>query len=111
MLVGYTQVGLGWRAPFSGMVPVVGVLTTGFLLVLVTVTAVSYRHIEDRYRKWSLAVIGVLALSTLVSLPMTWVSETGDPIRVSLVQGNIEQSTKWDPDSRGLILNTYLTPF
>ena len=109
LLVGYTQVGLGWRAPFSGMVPVVGVLTTGFLLVLVTVTAVSYRHIEDRYRKWSFAVIGVLALSTLVSLPMTWVSETGDPIRVSLVQGNIEQSTKWDPDSRGLILNTYLT--
>ena len=56
-----------------------------------------------------MVVIGVLALSTLVSLPITWVSETGDPIRVSLVQGNIEQSTKWDPDSRGLILNTYLT--
>lgn len=109
LLVGYTQVGLGWIAPFSGTLPVVGVLGTGFLIVLVTALVLNALRDAERQRRQQLFVLGVVVLLVVACLPLSWVKETGEPIRVSLVQGNIAQSTKWHPDSRGPILETYLS--
>lgn len=108
LLLGYSQVGLGWIAPFSGTVPVIGVLATGFLMVGAVTLAVAAWRLSGRVRKWLAGCAVAIVVIALACLPVTWTHEVGEPVRVSLVQGNIAQSTKWHPDSRRPILNTYL---
>jgi apolipoprotein N-acyltransferase len=62
----------------------------------------SWRH----RRSWLL--LGLLLGSGLLLRGMPWTTPLGDPIKVSLLQGNIAQDLKWSPERLSDSVNRYL---
>lgn len=100
LLAAYSQM----ATPLSGYVPLLGAYGTGFVLALSAVIAVAMLQ-KPRQR---LKLGGLLALIWLTGgllQTVTWTRPIGDPIRVSMIQGNIGQNQKWRPENR---VNTLL---
>ncbi|WP_373976434.1 apolipoprotein N-acyltransferase [Chitinibacter sp. SCUT-21] len=85
------SVGGSQLATMSGFYPIIGSYGVGFLLCL----AVGVFVYEKR-----LGLGVVLALISTGSLlnQIDWTKPQGEPVKVSLLQGNIPQSIKWNPD-------------
>lgn len=89
---GYSQI----NGPLKGLAPIFGVESITFVLMMIAgllVYAVTQRHL--------LAAIGAIAL-LLLPWPLrqlSWYQPLPDrAVNVALVQGNIAQSMKWDPN-------------
>ncbi len=97
LAVGYSQIP---SSPLAGYVPVVGVF--GVTLILAWSAAVLGRR--------STAYLVPLAAIWMVGLGMrqvNWTIPLGAPVSVALVQGNISQSLKWQPDQLASTLLVY----
>ncbi len=94
--LGYSQLLPDGGTPFAAAAPVAGVLGIGFLLLLVTGAVMTLLLARAR-----LLALGVLLLvgGLLYALTLPrWSEPQGEAIDVALVQGNIAQENKWDPD-------------
>lgn len=99
--LGYTQTDT-WLAGYASWFGGTGVTVVLIAIALLTVTAIEQRH-------WrAAAVITGFLLMPLVLNQLTAISRTGEVAKVALVQGNISQSIKWDPDQHWPNLNLYL---
>jgi apolipoprotein N-acyltransferase len=98
--IAYSQL----ETPLSGYIPVVGVYGTGFLAAL---TASVSLFIFQTRKHWLLSttVLVVIWSTGGVLQTIKWTESIGEPIRVTLIQGNITQDQKWLPENR---LNTLL---
>lgn len=105
LLLGYSQTNT-W---LKGYAPVFGIfgltLLTAFisgLLVLI------YQRRKNRlFRLGALSnIIAILCLGLLLSR-VSWTHPVGKPLKVSLVQGNIQQTIKWLPDQAFKTLTLY----
>jgi len=101
--LGYSQI----DSPLSGYAPIVGVYGLSFLVLLLAEAL--FLASQQRYRP---AVIQGVAL--LVILIGGWMlsghqwTQAGDrPVSVAVVQGNLPQLTKWDPDKILHRMHTY----
>lgn len=99
--LGYTQTDgwLGNYAPWLGGV--------GITVVLWSIAISLYCWFEYRRKEFGLIAFGLL----VIPFALPWISPlkaTGQEARVLLVQGNIEQSIKWNPDQHWQSLMTYL---
>ena len=105
LLAGYSQL----NTPLAAYAPVFGVLGVGFAvcltsaLLFVIITAPARRHQLASLLALALIWLGGLALSK-----SEWVLPVGEPIKVSLVQGNIDQATKWQEKMIRPIVDTYI---
>ncbi len=82
--------------PLQLLAPVIGVLGTGFALLLSTVALAAM--VFNRRVQISYAGLAVLPwLLAIVLTPVTWVAPQTE-YSVALVQGNIDQAIKWQPD-------------
>jgi len=104
LLLGYSQsdtVLAGW-APITGVygVSLAVALSAGWLAALI-----SARSLPPRL----LLAAGVLALWSAAALLQqhSWTRPAGDPLRVTLLQGNISQDIKWLDDMREPTLELY----
>jgi len=80
--------------PLRSFLPVLGVYGVSWLLALMSVLIFQFRH--RPYWPKALPLILIVGLGFLLN-KMTW-TEPGDyQYKVSLIQGNIPQLTKWDP--------------
>ena len=100
---GYSQI----NGPLKGLAPVLGVESITFLLMLISgllVFAIAKKH-------WKAAVLA--AVLVLLSWPLRLVSwfheQPQKAVAVALVQGNIAQSMKWDPQQLQETLKTYVS--
>ena len=102
-----------------------GTYSIGFLIVLVNAGIAclvlvllslfqarrSRRSCEMVSKKWALALVSSALLCTALSLGYGHraISKTitGKPIDVAMIQGNIDQSKKWDPEYADEIIQTY----
>ncbi|MDN7127821.1 apolipoprotein N-acyltransferase [Pseudidiomarina sp. 1APR75-33.1] len=99
--LGYTQTDT-WLANYA---PWFG--GSAITVVLFTVALLSVHWL--RQRTWHApALIAALLLIPLVLPQLTAVSRTSDNVSIALVQGNINQSIKWDPDQHWPNLSRYL---
>jgi apolipoprotein N-acyltransferase len=105
--VGYAQV----QSPLAGYAPIGGVFLTGFGLALSAALLVAIVQAAEAHRPARAAVLAALiacvwlggyALSTL-----EWSRPSSAPLSVSLVQGNVEQDLKFDPEYRERTLAVY----
>lgn len=100
--LGYSQTD-SWLSAYA---PVLGVYGIGLLLVL-TSAGLLYALLvpESRLRLVSILAIiwGVGALLQQVE----WTAPYQQPLKVSLVQGNVEQISKWDPERVQFRMDTY----
>jgi apolipoprotein N-acyltransferase len=101
LAVGYSQLP---GSPLAGYAPVGGVWLTSLAVALVAALVVLAldAFVDGRSRAGALAAAGVLVLGAGGALlsRIEWTAPVGDPVAISLVQGNVQQSLKFDPAFR-----------
>jgi apolipoprotein N-acyltransferase len=124
LAVGYSQTPGTGGSPLSGFAPLLGVYgvstVTALLAALLAETARRYFTLA-RYaapvsaEEWAkscatlpvLVIVGVLLLGQALR-EVRWSDPVGKPVKVALLQGNIEQDLKWDPERFADSLRIYL---
>ncbi|MDO8788641.1 MAG: apolipoprotein N-acyltransferase [Sulfuritalea sp.] len=104
LAVGYSQ---SPPSPLAGWASVLGVYGLGFIVALIgglvgQMSLAGWR----RPAAW-FSIVALLGLGGLLRR-MDWTQAAGAPVTVSLLQGNVPQSLKWDPKRLPLSIDTYL---
>lgn len=99
---GYSQI----DAPLRGLAPIFGVDGINLLLVMIAGLLVLSWH--KRNVKWLLIASALLLLPWPLAYLQWFTPVSERNVNIALVQGNIEQSLKWDPAQLDNILDTYL---
>ena len=104
LAIGYTQI----DAPLAGFAPIAGVY--GISLVLALCAGLLWCLIRrwGRVRYAALAGLVLIHLAGTILEGIEWTEPDGQGFRATVVQANIPQSLKWDPDTRVFNLRTYL---
>ncbi len=110
-LTGFPWLNLGYsqlNTPLVGIAPLFGVYAVSWLTALtaamVLVILLTSKH---RIRLLLAGVITAVFIGTTGLSLIVWTDKQGDPIKVSLIQGNAPQITKWDPDMIQARLDLY----
>jgi apolipoprotein N-acyltransferase len=109
-LLGYSQV--TWL-PIAQIASVVGVYGLSALLAL-TAAAAALVIVEEGRRRWVVAGSTVLVVAACAGwgvqrLGTSALLTQGDPVRVAVLQGNVEQEEKWDPALADAISERYFS--
>ena len=101
VLLGYSQVdGLAAYLPILG--------TYGVTFLLLFLSGLCYIAWHERWRYKLIAISGIIAIILLnFILPTQWITPSQQQLSVSLIQGNVSQSLKWNSDRFLQILNNY----
>jgi apolipoprotein N-acyltransferase len=94
------------ETPLGHLAPVGSVLLVGFAAAVCACALVAAARLHGRPRWAALGTAAAPWLLGALAGAFTWV-QPGAPGTVALVQGNIPQSTKWDPATVQPILDTY----
>jgi apolipoprotein N-acyltransferase len=105
--VGYAQ----GHSPLAGYAPLGGVFLVGLASAL-TAALLAYTTLAPRSARLRAAILALSGLALLwiggaALRAVEWSESTGDPVAVSLVQGNVEQEIKFDPQYRDQTLAIY----
>lgn len=97
LLMGYSQV----HSPLKGYIPILGEYGITFILCF---TAALLVFALQRWRcsiRWSLSLLCILTIWGIGGslAEHSWTKSIGKPVSVAMVQGNIAQSIKWNPES------------
>ena len=114
LLSGFTWLSLGYSeqtAALGGYAPIGGVLLVSLAIAAAAALLVHATLAVEEHR-FSIAAVDVAALVAAGALGVVlstveWSRPSGEPIAVSLVQGNIPQDVKFDPQYRASSLSTY----
>ncbi|MDD2055266.1 apolipoprotein N-acyltransferase [Pseudomonas putida] len=94
---GYSQL----DGPLAGLAPLGGTWLISFALALTAALLCNAPRLLKNARKLFIAVGAVLLVAPwalgLALKHHAWTEPSGEPLSVAAVQGNIEQSLKWDP--------------
>lgn len=107
LFLGYSQT----NSPLKGYAPILSVYGVS-LAVLMSSGLIVNAFLKFKQKNFRslyfnlLAVITIWILGAALSL-IPWTSAAGNPITVSLVQGNIPQSIKWSPEHVDLSFERY----
>ena len=106
LAVGYSQAP---ASPLAGFAPLLGV----YGVSLVTALSAGLLYLAWRMRRKRCAAACIAALVLLWSggailQARDWTQPAGEPVSVSLIQGNIPQEIKWREDQLRATLDTYL---
>jgi apolipoprotein N-acyltransferase len=110
-LTGFPWLNLGYsqlNTPLAGIAPVLGVygvswvtaLTSALVLIILVATKNKTRFVAAT--GLAILFVGATGLSLI-----EWTEKHGDAIKVSLLQGNAPQITKWDPEQIQARLDLY----
>ena len=113
LTLGYSQVPY---SPLAGFMPIVGVYGVSFITALIASLIVacltgflSVKNIVSRFwRKNTIVALILIIVSGELLKLIEWTTAKDQPISVSLLQGNIEQSLKWAPEIAEQTINQYL---
>ena len=109
-LLGYSLV---TTLPIAQLASVLGVYGLSALLALVS-TAAAFALIDRTLLRWrvvasTLCVVAAIAIWGEFRLRSSSLLTRGTPVRVGVLQGNIEQDEKWNPANREAITRRYLS--
>lgn len=104
---GYAQV----TGPLSGYAPIGGVFLVGFAVAAAAALLTYAATALERGRHLAAIVAGIaitaIAGAGIALAAIEWTQINGEPVAVSLVQGNIDQELKFDPAYREKTLAIY----
>lgn len=94
--------------PLSGYASILGVYGVSFVSVFIaSLLYYSLTKTANKDYKFSLLVLVAILASGYGLSTIEWTKQKDKNIKVSLVQGNAEQITKWDADKVKLRMDTY----
>lgn len=102
LAMGYSQVPV---SPLSGFAPLLGVYGVS-LAAAICAGALTCLVTGNQRLRATLALILVPCAGWALSQAQ-WVEPVGEPVAISLLQGNIEQEMKWRPEKARATLDTY----
>lgn len=107
LFIGYSQT----NSPLSGFAPILGVYGVSFATVLSgTLIVYAYHHYQQSQfkavYKHVFIMLSIWVAGAGLSL-ISWTHNTEKTVSVSLVQGDIPQSLKWNPDDIKLSFDRY----
>ncbi len=101
--IGYSQV----LSPLAGLLPLLGVYGVSLVVAICAGCLVLLIYEQGRM----LGNVGLLLVSLLLSsgllMLVDWSEPVGQPLKVSMVQGNIPQEMKWIPQQRQPTIDLY----
>ena len=103
--LGYSQIG----SALKGYAPLLGVYGVSLAVALSAglVLSLLFSH-GWRARVTAVVILAALWVAGGILSGIAWTRPAGAPIRFSLVQGDIPQSLKWDPQEFSVTLERYL---
>ena len=104
LAAGYSQ---SPPSPLAGWASVLGVYGVGFMVALIGGLLGQMGYSGWRKPAAWIAIALLLGFGGLLRR-MDWTQPAGKPVTVSLLQGNVPQSEKWDPKRVSLSVDTYL---
>jgi apolipoprotein N-acyltransferase len=107
LVAGYSQVP---DSPLAGYAPLVGVYGVSVLLALAAALlawSVTTRGLPAQ-RAWAVTAIVAMLVGGQALHGIDWTTPDGAPTSVALLQGNIPQDMKWDPEITRATLDSYL---
>lgn len=89
-------------SPLAGYGPVLGEYGMSLAVALSAAALAGIGH-------WRLALplLAIVWTGGMLLRPMTWTQPAGEPVSVAIVQGNIQQARKFDPDQYDATLRAY----
>ncbi|MCU0807603.1 MAG: apolipoprotein N-acyltransferase [Candidatus Contendobacter sp.] len=105
LAIGYSQT----DAPLGQLAPYIGVFGVGWAVVLSA--GLLWTLLNSTRWRAQLGWLGLLAalwLGTWGLGQISWVESAGPVLRVAIVQGNVTQDRKWDPDALDETLTRYV---
>jgi apolipoprotein N-acyltransferase len=111
VLSGFPWLSAGYAAtgwPLQGFAPVLGVFGISFVIVSLSGLVWVVAKKQNKARFMALAGILVVPLLGEGLQRATWTEPVGEPVRVALLQGNVEQEMKFRPERYARTLATYL---
>jgi apolipoprotein N-acyltransferase len=109
VLLGYSQASV---IPIAQLASVVGVYGVSLLVATVSAGLATVGADPKAGRTFlPLAVVAVIAVTIWGSLRVSRaeLTDAGDPIRVGLIQGNVDQGEKWEPARAAAIFDRYIS--
>lgn len=118
LFTGFPWLSLGYAeappSPLAGYAPILGVYGLSFLTAwlagLIGEFWIRFRNLGWRWSTSLLPVCFAAAVLTLGGIGLNeirWTKPEGAPLKVSLLQGNVPQSMKWQPEQYVQTLITY----
>jgi len=115
VLTGFPWLSLGYSqidSPLASFAPVIGEVGITALIIGINVCVVKL-VIAIKLNQLKNCIFPILFISSLASLSfllsnISWVQLTGSSSKIALVQGNIEQSLKWQPEQKWPAMLKYL---
>ncbi len=104
LVLGYSQV----DSPLAGFGPLVGVYGISWLLLLSAGLIAFSLGATARGRGLSLLLLLLIWGGGYLLQKVSWSHDTGTPFQVSMIQGNIPQKLKWQPEQLSPTLKLYL---
>ena len=106
LVAGYSQVP---ASPLAGYAPLVGVYGVSFLLALIAALLAWSVTTRGRHapRAWAAVAIVTLGVGGQALRGVAWTTPDGAPTTVALLQGNIPQDLKWQPEKAQATLESY----
>ncbi|HYE37853.1 apolipoprotein N-acyltransferase [Methylocaldum sp.] len=101
--IGYSQT----DTPLAAYGPILGVYGIGWSLAFVAGGILAAFHSARKPRMIvAVAIISVLGLGGVLS-GVSWTQPAGEPFKVTLLQGNVPQNMKWQPEFQRATLQMY----
>lgn len=100
--IGYTQI----DSPLRVLAPLIGEIGLTWLMLALSISF--YKLLNRQQVKTSLTLVVLSLIAILYASNSHWVSPTGEVKKVALVQGNIAQSMKWQPEQEWPTMLKYL---
>lgn len=106
VLTGFPWLAIGYSqtppSPLAGYAPILGVYGVGLLAA-----GIASMLLFHWRRPLSWASVGLVLAVGIGLRGMDWTQPVGEPLQVSLLQGNIPQSLKWIPENLTKSIETY----
>ncbi len=109
VLTGFPWLSLGYSqidSPLRVLVPVIGEI--GMTLVMLILSITLYQISKKQRVKFNFALLSLVVFASIASNQIVWLEPTGEVKKVALVQGNIAQSLKWQPEQEWPTMRKYL---
>lgn len=108
LTVGYSQVP---NSPLAGYVPILGIYGVSMITVFIA-SLIGYwlakKPTSIHWKRNSIVFLVLIWVAGSVLKLVEWTTPTSKPITVALLQGNIAQDLKWNPEIANHTINKYL---